>query len=196
MTGDQHDDLDDFVEWTRRYRLKEQESFQPQGAIEQTVLNMIGAYENVVSRANWLCFHQAGPDGVADRERLVPALRRAIEAAGIEDWSIDAFATQFDKVNTARNRLAHMLWVDEVTGDWPNRSLRVVVRGKVGEPKGRGELEWFADGWSRKNTHTVQISEQELYRTLDRLWSLRNSLLKLGRAFSIAAENKARNEAV
>ena len=188
MTHGEVDDIDSFDNRAAARRETEAESFQQGDCIERTVLNLIGAYENVVARANWLIFHVAGPEASRDkRDKLKVGLAKVAE--GVDGWSQDGFDALFDQVEGVRQRLAHMLWIDSITGEWPDRTLRIVVPGRKGQRRARSELEWLDSGWSVKHTHIVEFEEQELVETLQRLWLLRGQLLQLRRAIGVRDMN-------
>ncbi len=72
----------------------------------------------------------------------------------------------------ARETLSHMLHVDSVSGDFPNRVMTITLLGAPGEsrraPDGTpGELSWRDPHWATQTRHQTTMAEQELIGTLN-----------------------------
>ncbi|WP_330186001.1 hypothetical protein OHB26_39500 (plasmid) [Nocardia sp. NBC_01503] len=111
-------------------------AWEPARSMEGLVLQVIGCWELVVSEVNAVYFHAAGPDAQpADARKLAATIRKAAEIYHIR-WPHDRWANAVEQVSKgARHRLAHLLYVDEVTGERPDRTMTFVRLGRPGAPK-------------------------------------------------------------
>jgi hypothetical protein len=64
-----------------------------------------------------------------------------------------------------------MLYLEDVEGEIPNRTLHFMRLGAEGEPRrGRGDslgLSWRDDEWSQQARHRDSVTEQDLWQTLN-----------------------------
>lgn len=155
------DDLTQAPDWTRirsqaeLHRRNEENSFRLAEYIERSALNVIGAYQNVVDRVQWLKFHQAGPGAVLnerDKDKLPKVLREIAERASIA-WPHDEFCSLLATVKQVRNKLAHMSWIHSIEGEFPDRVLTVVIAEQP---------EWVEDRWSKQPFRREEIRESEI----------------------------------
>jgi len=114
--------MDEFRRRIERDRLNEQSSFLLDESLECSALNLIGAYENVFVRVQYLRAQQvsrgAGLD-LKDQDRPPKVLNRIAKNASIA-WPHDEFSTMFDLAHTVRSSLAHMWWIHSIEGERPD----------------------------------------------------------------------------
>jgi hypothetical protein len=151
-------------------RTREEDAFVPSSVIERLVLQVIGGWELVRAYVNFSSFTEAGPEREwAGAKSLAKAMRQSAEDARVR-YPHDEWSTVADEVNRVRQRFAHFLYINDITGEYPNRTLTFTRLGESGEPYGRrGEalgLKWRDDEWAQQSRHEDSITEQELRDTL------------------------------
>lgn len=154
----------------RRY--DERKIFRPSENLERTVLTVIGGWEMVRAQVNFNSFTDAGPDAEwAGSDKLAKALREMAVALRIRHPH-DEWARVATEVSTVRHKFGHMLYLGDVEGEYPHRTLRFTRLGAEGEQRrGRGDslgLSWRDDEWSQQSRHRDSVTEQELWQTLDK----------------------------
>jgi hypothetical protein len=154
----------------RRYDVRE--ILQPSENLERTVLTVIGGWELVRAQVNFNSFTDAGPDAEwAGSDKLAKTLREMAVSLRIrhphDQWS--RLATE---VSNVRHKFGHMLYLEDVEGEMPNRTLHFMRLGAEGEQRrGRGDslgLSWRDDEWSQQSRHRDSITEQDLWQTLNK----------------------------
>lgn len=155
-----------------RLRYDPREILRPSENLERTVLTVIGGWELVRAQVNFNSFTDAGPDAEwARSDKLVKTLREMAVNLRIrhphDQWS--RLATE---VSNVRHKFGHMLYLEDVEGEIPNRTLHFMRLGAEGEQRrGRGDLlglSWRDDEWSYEARHRDTVTEQELWQTLDK----------------------------
>jgi hypothetical protein len=153
----------------------EQAAFIPSSVIERLVLQVMGGWENVISEVNFHRFAAASADGDwVDETRLAKAIRELAEESNVR-WPHDQWSKVAHHAGNVRKRLAHMLYIDSTTGEYPNRTLTFIRQGKPADsyrsPKGAppAGLSWRDRNWCQQTRHKDSITEQELRGTLDDL---------------------------
>ncbi|MGZ8179794.1 hypothetical protein ACXVUM_17855 [Williamsia sp. SKLECPSW1] len=169
---------DEFQQRIERDRLDEQVSFLLGESMERSALNLIGAYENVYVRVQYLrsALASRGADLEMKDSEGIPRILNAIAAHSSIAWPHDEFSTMFDRARTVRNKLAHMWWIHAVEGDEPNRVMTVVVPTKQG---------WKDTTWSTPMYSLQEVRESELERALESLGRMRRYVHALQRMANI-----------
>jgi hypothetical protein len=77
-----------------------------------------------------------------------------------------------DEVNKVRQRFAHLLYINEITGEYPTRTLIFARLGTPSEPYVRRReslgLKWRDREWTQQSRFIDSISEKEPRDTLDK----------------------------
>jgi hypothetical protein len=149
----------------------EDRAFRPAETMEALVLRVIGGWENLVAEVNFTRFHAAGyAAGPLDQERIAKAMRSLADDSGVR-WPHDEWSTWAARAKFARDMLAHMLYIESVTGERPNRALNITLLGLPGQPRkaadgNPAELTWRDPIWSTQTRYSAPISEQSLIAAL------------------------------
>jgi hypothetical protein len=145
-------------------RAAEDQAFRPAENLEALVLRVIGGWENLVGDVNFTRFHAAGHGASPpDEEKLPKAMREVADAARVR-WPHAGWAATHTEAKTARNTVAHMLYILSVTGEFPHRTMNIV---RLGAPGNKGAaLSWRDQTWSMQTRHTAAIQEQALIGAL------------------------------
>jgi len=152
-------------------REAEARAFRPAPTAEALILRVIGGWENLLAEVNFTRFHAAGFDaGPLEREKLPKGMRQVADAARVR-WPHQQWAAMAAKAELARHELAHMLYIDSVTGEMPERTINVVRLGAPESPRKAsdgtpGELAWRDNTWSAQTRQLAAIREQALIEAL------------------------------
>lgn len=157
---------------TERPRYDVREILQPSESLERTVLTVIGGWELVRAQVNFNSFTDAGPDAEwAGSDRLAKTLRELAVSLRVRHPH-DQWARASREVSNVRHKFGHMLYLEDVEGEMPNRTLHFMRLGAEGEQRrGRGDslgLSWRDDDWSQQSRHRDSVTEQELSQTLQK----------------------------
>lgn len=136
------------------------------------MLTVVGGWEMVRAQVNFNSFTDAGPDAEwAGSDKLAKTLREMAVALRIRHPH-DEWARVATEVSTVRHKFGHMLYLGDVEGEYPHRTLHFTRLGAEGEQRrGRGDalgLSWRDDEWSQQARHRDSVTEQELWQTLDK----------------------------
>ncbi|QIS02706.1 hypothetical protein F5X71_10570 [Nocardia brasiliensis] len=190
---------------------KEEAAWHPAKSLERTAWNVLGCWQMLVSQVNFTYFHSAGPGAPPlDKETLPVKIRKAAENFGVR-WPHEDWSTAADRPKKVRHKLAHLLYIDSVTGTAPHRTMNIVRMGEPGEPRTTADghprgLSWRyvpdpatdPDGapWSQMTMHLDTITEDELSHALEAMRWMRDCCFILERLGSIAAEIKPRRSLI
>jgi hypothetical protein len=164
--------LPDVADNTERRRYDEREILRPSENLERTVLTVLGGWEMVRAQVNFNSFTDAGPDAEwAGADKLAKTLREMAIAARIRHPH-DQWARVANEVSNVRHKFGHMLYLDEIEGEIPHRTLHFTRLGGEGEQRrGRGDslgLSWRNDEWAQQVRHRDSVTEQELSQALEK----------------------------
>ncbi|MBV0917225.1 hypothetical protein KC238_08140 [Mycobacteroides chelonae] len=192
-----HSGTDPFAFYNRIQVVKEAEdrSFEPSRNIDRLVLQILGGWSNVTAEVNSARFHAAGPDSEwVNENKLAKAVRELAENSRVR-WPHDDFSAAADHAGKARQSLAHMLFIIDITGETPNQVLSFMRLGEPDQPrtiKGRPtELSWRDDQWSQQTIHRATFTEAELRQALREIKWMWESVRALSRLGSMLAESPA-----
>lgn len=170
------------------HRQAEARAFTPSKKPEALILRVIGGWENFLGVVNFTRFHVAGYGaGPLKQEELAKGMREVADKVRVrwphQDWS--ALAA---KAKLTRHKLAHMLYIHSVTGDMPDRTIRIARLGEEGKPRKApdgtpSELSWRDENWSAQTRHVAEVRERELIEALtDMKWMIDccRGLLRIG----------------
>ena len=153
-------------------REAEARAFRPAEDMEALALRVIGGWENLLGEVNFTRFHAAGYSaGRLDQERLPRAMRDVADAARVR-WPHGQWATTAVIAKSARDKLAHMLYISSISGEMPHRTMNIVRLGRPGGPRrsadgNPAELSWRDETWSMQTRHAEAIQEQALIQALE-----------------------------
>jgi hypothetical protein len=144
----------------------ERRSFVPSSVMERLVLQVLGCWANMLAEVNASRFSAAGPGADwVDESKLTKSVRVLAEESRVR-WPQDQFANTADHAGAIRHSMAHMLYINDITGDWPKRTLVFTRLGLPGQPrkiKGRpAELSWRDSEWSQQTVRQDAIAEGDL----------------------------------
>ncbi|WP_124390525.1 hypothetical protein [Rhodococcus wratislaviensis] len=135
----------------------------PSPMIERLVLQIIGGWSTLVEEVRFLRYNVANdPDGKEPHPNA-DNLHRNIRKLGLlanlrlPGDNVTA-ACQF--VRQMRNDLAHMLYIDSITGDEPNRRLAFLRSG---------EMSYSGNGWVQHERKRVEVTEEDLRKALSEI---------------------------
>lgn len=170
----------------------ERDSFIPSSVLERLCLQILGGWQNVIGAVNFASFHAAGHGADWKPEDKLPkAMRELAEGIGLR-WPHEDFAGVVAHAGAVRHKLAHMLYIMGIEGEWPERVLTFARLGHPDDPRSRGrvpgELSWVDETWSEQRMHLHSITEEELRRTLDELRWLKDCVRALSRMHNILRE--------
>jgi hypothetical protein len=189
---------------------KEREAWHLAESLEGSAWNIVGCWQSLVAEVNFMYFHAVGPGAPPSGEKKLPAtVRKVAEIYGVR-WPHDEWAAAVDRVGKVRHKLAHLLYIDSVSGEEPHRTMTIMRLGRPGDPrKGPdghpGELSWrqLPDdddpddvGWSQMTMHLDSITEDEMSDVLATLRWMRDSCRIMDHLGGIAAELKPRRDLV
>ncbi|BDT96945.1 hypothetical protein IFM12275_69210 (plasmid) [Nocardia sputorum] len=186
---------------------RERAAWHPAESLERTAWNVLGCWQMLVSEVNFIYFDSAGPTGdPLDRVELPVKIRNAAQIQGIR-WPHDDWSAAAGQTKNVRHKLAHLLYIDSISGTDPDRTMTIVRMGEPGEaprtPEGhpRG-LSWRhvpdpvtePDGvtWSQMRWHLDTITEAELSSALEAMRWMRDCCRVMHRLGSIAKEIQPR----
>lgn len=150
----------------------EREILRASENLERTVLTVLGGWELVRAQVNFNSFTDAGPDAEwPGSDKLAKTLREIAVAARVRHPH-DQWARVANEVSSVRHKFGHMLYLDEIEGEIPYRTLYFTRLGSAGEQRiGRGDslgLSWRDDEWAQQARHRDSVTEQELWQTLEK----------------------------
>ena len=150
----------------------EREIFRPSENLERTVLKVIGGWEMVRAQVNFNSFTDAGPDAEwAGSDKLAKSLRDMAVALRIR-YPHDEWARVATEVSNVRHKFGHMLYLGDIEGEYPHRTLHFTRLGAEGEQRrGRGDslgLSWRDDEWAQQARHRDSVTEEVLWETLEK----------------------------
>jgi hypothetical protein len=184
--------LDEQIEQTKAavdaHQEAEARAFRPSKMPEALILRVIGGWENFLGVVNFTRFNAAGPGaGPLPKEEVAKAMREVADALRVR-WPHQEWAATVAKAKLARHELAHMLYIDLVTGEIPDRTISIARLGEPGgsrkAPDGNpAELSWRDENWSAQTRHVAPIHEQTLIEALEGMkWMIDccRGLLRIG----------------
>ncbi|WP_280392803.1 hypothetical protein [Nocardia wallacei] len=187
---------------------REQAAWCPDESLERTAWSVVGCWQMLVSEVNFVYFDAAGPTGdPLDKVELPAKIRKAAEFQGIR-WPHDEWSAAANRTKNVRHKLAHLLYIDSISGAEPDRTMNIVRMGGPGEsrvtttghPRG---LSWRyvpdptkdPDGvaWSQMTWHVDTITEAELSSVLEAMRWMRDCCWTMQRLGAIARDITPRN---
>jgi hypothetical protein len=163
--------------------------------MEALTLQIIGGWEQVTAAITWQRFHVAGKDGepLTEAKKLAKVAREMADEVGVR-WPHQHFGAALKHAQDTRSTLAHLLYVECISGERPDRTMRIMRLGKPGEPRQltRG-LEWLDETWSMQTRHRADILERDLISALAAIRSILRALHGLNRIRNILREDTPRN---
>lgn len=155
----------------KRIQRFEEEAFIPSRTIERLILQVLGGWSNLVETVRWQRFHIAGVEKKDEivhpnADQLGKLLKNIARDSHVRVPGSD-FKAAATMIREVRNDLAHMLYLQEVAGAAPHRTVTYV----------RVEnLEFRDDVWSAQNRREVTVTEDQLRDALDATrWLIRCS---------------------
>ncbi|OZC52981.1 hypothetical protein CH289_11930 [Rhodococcus sp. RS1C4] len=152
---------DDTRRFFDRVQQFEDAAFWPSKTIERLILQVLGGWSNLVEQVRWQRYHAAGVENQGEivhpnAEQLGKTLKNIARDAGIRAPGAEmksAAAT----VRDVRNDLAHMLYLEEIEGESPHRTVNYVrVDG----------MEFADEKWSAQKRRRVAVTEDRLREAL------------------------------
>ncbi|WP_280466828.1 hypothetical protein [Nocardia cyriacigeorgica] len=184
----------------------EEDAWHPSETLERTAWSVVGCWQSLVAEVNFMYFHAVGPGAPALGEKKLPSTIRRVAQIYQVRWPHDEWSAAVDRVRTMRNKFAHLLYIDSITGVEPHRTMTIMRLGVPDGPRSGpgghpGELSWrhIPDeedpddvAWSQMTTHLDTITEDELSEVLEKLRWMRDCCRILGWLGDVAAEVKPR----
>lgn len=170
------------------HRKAEERAFKPSRTPEALILRVIGGWENLLGMVNRSRFHVAGYGaGPLPMEDPAKGMRELADDLRVR-WPHQAWSATAAKAKRARNELAHLLYIHEVEGDMPDRTIYIARLGEEGKPRKAldgtpGELSWRDENWSSQARHVAAIRERTLIEALEGMkWMIDccRGLLRIG----------------
>ncbi|WFS11863.1 hypothetical protein [Rhodococcus aetherivorans] len=190
----------DLREISRRFdeqRCLEEAVFRPSSCIHETILKLQCAWSTLLEEVKHLRYHDLGREGAAQQKwpndapitkghELRKYLAKLAKRWNVDSWFKEAdewFGAAADRVGELRNCLAHMLYIESITGERPNREIKFVM---VPLTK---SLSFRDDVWSQQLRERKTATEQELREALAECEQLLHATRILDREISIARED-------
>jgi hypothetical protein len=164
--------------------------------MEALALRIIGGFQNLLGEVSFTRFNSAGhAAGPLDRDDPPKAMRLLADDSRVR-WPHDAWAKAYTRAKFARDMLAHMLFIESVTGEQPNRIMTVTMLGEPGAPRrtkggNPGELSWRDDTWSMQKRWRAPFKEEALIEALADLKWLIDCCRGLGRIRDLLSNEDA-----
>ena len=192
-------ELDQIFSKSEERRKREAAAWRPSEVLERTALQVIGCWQMVVAEVNFTYFHSVGRGGPPPDTNKLPATIHGVAQNYRIRWPHDDWSLSADQVGKVRHKLAHLLYIDSITGERPHRIMNFVRLGAPGAPRKTpeghpGELSWRDDTWSQQTMHLDTLTEDELRDSLYRLQWMRDCCHILGRLGYILNEFAPRME--
>lgn len=153
------------------HRRAEERAFKPSRTPEALILRVIGGWENLLGMVNRTRFHVAGYGaGPLPKEELAKGMRELADKLRVR-WPHHEWSGAVANAKLARHELAHMLYILDVEGDMPSRTIYIARLGEEGKRRKAadgtpGELSWRDENWSAQTRHVAAIREQALIQAL------------------------------
>ncbi|WP_431958728.1 hypothetical protein [Nocardia lijiangensis] len=176
------------LERTREFM---REAWRPFDSMEGLVLKVLGGWTMVISEVEFAYFSAVGTNWTSPKNpnKIAATARQAAELQGVI-WPHDEWSEAVAKCSTVRHRLAHLMYVEEVTDEPPSRVMTFARLGRPGATRAKpgqpaSELSWRTEDIPQQTWHTDRITEIELADTLATEHWLYRCVLALGRLHSI-----------
>lgn len=202
------DVLSPYIDKIEVQERQEAAAWHPAKSLERTAWNVVGCWQMLISEVNYIYFDAAGPTGDPLNKVELPAkIRKAAELLRIR-WPHDEWSAAANQTKNVRHKLAHLLYIESISGTKPDRTMSIMRMGQpeeaqvtsTGHPRG---LDWRhvpdpltdPDGiaWSQMTWHSDEITEAELSSTLEAMRWMRDCCRVMQRLGSIAREIKPRH---
>ncbi|TLF74040.1 hypothetical protein [Nocardia cyriacigeorgica] len=186
---------------------REEAAWYPSRTLERTAWSVVGCWQMVISEVNAIYFHAAGPGAPPLVKTELPAkIRKAAEILGVR-WPHDEWSAAAERTSKARHKLAHLLYIDSISGSRPHRTMTIGRMGAPGEPHKTSDghprgLSWRhipdpdkePDGvpWSQTTMHLDTVTEDEMADALGAMRWMRDCSRFLDYLGSVAREVKPR----
>ncbi|QII09248.1 hypothetical protein BH93_27120 (plasmid) [Rhodococcoides fascians A25f] len=139
----------------------ENEAFIPSWTIERLIIQVLGGWSNLVEQVRWHRYHAAGIENQNEfvhpnADQLGKTMKNIARDAGIRAPGAEMKSAAV-MVRDVRNDLAHMVYLEEIDGEPPHRTVNYVrVDG----------MEFADKKWSAQKRRRVTVTEDKLREAL------------------------------
>ena len=192
-------DFDAIADRAEQRRQRENSVYGPSNCVFETILRLQCAWTSVIDELKAMLYFDLGAEKAAKRDQPndAPIVRnedvgkeaaRLARRRGITYWdeNIDSwFRPKAKSVSDLRNRFAHMLYVESVSGDYPHRDVAYAAIP-------RHESLRFREGWSSQKVERLTVLESDIHAAQSDCRLLLSELFRLQNALSVSYEKDGR----
>ncbi|UTM36639.1 hypothetical protein MX572_19295 [Rhodococcus pyridinivorans] len=163
-------DFDETFKSIERQTQPQKEVFYPGASIYELILKLQCGWSMVLEEVKFMRFHDQGHDGPATRKRptdppitkghLLPGYLDDLAKKWDVDFDVETFRSVSKPVVELRNLFAHMLYIESVEGEFPNREVAFWIVPFEDSVSFRSET------WSQQRRQRHVVSEQQMRDSL------------------------------